>query len=818
MRRISLSLLIPAIVLVVWGIAYGLFFWHSFDQNYHQVLTESQRQIRQFEKQMAYFVGHSDHNQFTDEDEEKLAVLLEDSPVERLLIIDDQQRVLMDSHLLLSGSKITPQALAGFSLARYQQVLQAVAFLPPSSIEQLSGDVYQGVQWGANNLQRGVVYYSYDLSTAWQQRCQQLYLNLALQVSFVLVVLGFLVWMLRHWFVSPLRFLTRQAHEFDRENGNEKKVKIRGELRELSQALKDVGAIVSDSQAKEKQTELYWQYALTGSGDGVWNWEVQTQKVIYSPNWCSLLGLDRDKVQNEFFEWESRIHEDEHDAFNEALKRYLREQKTEFKHIHRLLNGKGEYIWVLARGQIVEWDAEEKPLRMIGIISNINDYQNTRKKLEFHYSFDEVTGLSNRRRMLRELATRLDGHKVQNCFGALLYLDVDHFKNVNDLFDHHIGDVLLRLIAKRLKKVTGSKGLVGRVSGDEFAILLYDLGEHRQNAIRSALLFANQIRTNMVEGFQIRSNEVNLSLTIGISMFPDRQATAYEIFRQADIALYHGKERGRSGIHFFIEAMATRVHERHEMQVMMRQAMKNRDMVVYYQPRYNDEYQMVGAESLLRWFDNERGWISPGQFIPLAEESGFIVALGSWVMREACRTLKSWQHQGLPENFKTLSVNVSPKQFHRSRFVQETIAILEEEGCDPNLLELEITEGVLVTNIQETIEKIQQLRDLGIRFSVDDFGTGYSSLAYLNQLPINCLKIDKSFVDEVKADGEHQGTIISTIIAMSENLGLDVIAEGVETNYQLQFLKYRGCHIYQGFLFSQALEPDIFEALLFKDQ
>ncbi|MFM2480067.1 EAL domain-containing protein [Celerinatantimonas sp. YJH-8] len=819
MRRLSLSILIPLIVLVIWGVVNSVFFWQTLGQNYQQALATEQHNLQQFSRQIAFVIRHSHKQLLSTEGETDVVHLLDDGSVRRLLLIDSKKKILLDSQMVLRGKKLQPDLLPDFSVASYTQTLNSGALRQVNS-DQLQGQRYQLVQWDDENhhIQSGVLYLNYNFSARWQQHKLDLLKHFLMQFGVAVLVVFILAWLLRRWLVNPVLAMTCSADALKQQQhplGH--MVKAHGELGRLYESIFGIGQMVTSSLAKAKQDEQYWQYALTGSGNGVWEWHISAHKMIYSPQWCQLLGLEPDKVEAEFYEWESRIHEDDHDSFRQSLDQYLSGQIREFKHIHRLLNKKGEYIWVLARGQIVEYEGNT-PLRMLGTLSNINEYQQTRQQLEFHYSYDDVTGLVNRRRLLIELEKRLQQRHSDHHYGALLYLDVDHFKNVNDLFDHHIGDALLRLIAKRLRKVTHHKGIVARVSGDEFAILLADLGEQKQTAIREALLFANKVRASMVNGFQIRSNEVNLSMTVGIALFPSRQGSAYEIFRQADIALYHGKESGRSGSHFFIEEMATRVHQRHELQLLMRQAMHSHDMVLYYQPRYNDDYQMVGAETLLRWFDSERGWISPGQFIPLAEESGFIVSLGAWIMRGACRALKQWQDRGLPKTFTTLSVNVSPKQFHRSRFVQETLAIIHEEGCDPNLLELEITEGVLVTNIQETIHKIQQLRDIGVRFSVDDFGTGYSSLAYLNQLPINCLKIDKSFVDEVKADGEHQGTIISTIIAMSENLGLDVIAEGVETDYQLQFLKYRGCHIYQGFLFSQALEPDIFEGLLFKDR
>jgi diguanylate cyclase (GGDEF)-like protein/PAS domain S-box-containing protein len=633
-------------------------------------------------------------------------------------------------------------------------------------------------------------------------------------VSVAVLVLLLVALMLRRSIVKPLTELTSATQQIDQLELDNLSIQGLGEIGAMEQAIVSMGRSVQHTLADLKASEQRWQFALTGSGDGVWDWDLVTNRICYSKQWAAMLGYKEEEIGDTIGEWDSRVHPDDIKIALKGRQACLMDQEDGREDIHRLKTKSGSYIWVLVRRMVVERGDDGKPSRLIGSQTNISDMRAAQELIKYQSSFDDVTRLVNRRKLLKKLELEIERSRIGSSHGALIYLDIDYFKNVNDMLGHAAGDLLLRLVAHRLSDGRLRQETVARLGGDEFALLLPDLADNRTDAAKKALAIADNIRLRMTKPFTIKGNEIDLTLTTGIALFPNTDSNSTEILRQADIALYQGKDVGRSGIYFFSDEMAEKVQERHHLQQQLRNAINNESMTLYYQPRYNANYEMVGAETLLRWFDNESGWISPGRFIPLAEESGLIVPLGTWVMRGACRALKLWQDKGCPSNFKTLSVNVSPKQFHRSKFVQETLAIIQEEGCDPNLLELEITEGMLVDNVEATIEKIKQLRAIGVRFSVDDFGTGYSSLAYLNKLPINCLKIDKSFINEVQ-NGGSECAIISTIIAMAKNLGLEVIAEGVETEYQLAFLKYRGCLVYQGFYFSEALEPELLEERLF---
>lgn len=811
MRRLSLSILIPIIFLVIASIAQGLLFWQSIDSHQQNLIIQTQQRVEHFSKRMN---GSFRLEQSLQQQNEKFLHLLTYlQPFHSIMIVGSNMHILLDSNHQYQGDLIS-HVSERFNSEIFQQALSSGHSQWAVSDDGLIGSFYEPmIIHHTAGFSKRILLVEYDLGYEWSKLFNRLLSQAFWQWG--LIVLGTLVlnMLMRRWLVKPLQQISLNDVNFQRAQTESFG---RGEVAQVGHFLNDLRSSLSSSLSQTKAAEQRWQFALDNDVNGIWEWNLVTDEVHYNQQWALMLGLQKAQLVADIRGWQNYIHSDDKDETLKQFRLYLQGVRDTFVHVHRLVNSHGEIIWVSPRVMVVEKDGD-KPLRMVGLFKDISELHRAQEKLVYQSNYDSTTELANRSRLLEELEKAITSHVEYQEFGGLFYIDIDNFKNINDLFGHHIGDFILKKVAARLQIQRSHVHTVARISGDEFAILLTHLGQVRQNAVRKLLSIAHQLSSDVRETIEIQNSEVNLNVTIGIALFPNQKNTAYEVFRQADIALYHGKESGRSKVHFFIEEMASKAHQRHEIQMLMPKAMHNDDMVIYFQPRFNDNYQMTGAETLLRWFDERYGWISPGMFIPMAEESGFIVELGEWVMRGACRKLKQWQDQGIPPQFTTLSVNVSPKQFHRSGFVQEVIDIIKEQGCDPALLELEITEGVLVTNVDETITKLSKLREFGVRFSIDDFGTGYSSLAYLNRLPINCLKIDKSFVDEVVANGTRAGSsaIIATIIAMSENLGIEVVAEGVETDFQMQFLKYRGCRTYQGFLFSEALEPDIFEKLLF---
>lgn len=428
-------------------------------------------------------------------------------------------------------------------------------------------------------------------------------------------------------------------------------------------------------------------------------------------------------------------------------------------------------------------------------------------KMEHLAEHDFLTGLPNRmllgERLSRAigLATR-HGKQV-----ALLYLDLDSFKNVNDSLGHAVGDQFLQSAAKRLLANVRETDTVSRQGGDEFVILLSEI-EHPRDATRIAEKLLAAVSLPQLIG----GHELHISLSIGVSIFPDDGRDAETLMQNADTAMYHAKAAGRNNYQFFKSAMNRSAVQRQLIESSLRRAVKQGEFLLHYQPQIDLlSGEITGAEALIRWQNPGFGLVSPAQFVPVAEESGLIVPIGRWVLREACRQVRSWLDSGLPA--LPVALNISAIEFRQKDFLQEVTRILEETGLEPNYLELELTEGILMQNVESSSLVLKELKTMGLKLAIDDFGTGYSSLSYLKRFPIDTLKIDQSFVRDI-ADDADDATIVGAIIAMGRSLNQRVIAEGVEIDDQLHFLQNRQCSEGQGFLFSQPLLPDDFARLL----
>ncbi|WP_432453181.1 putative bifunctional diguanylate cyclase/phosphodiesterase [Agarivorans sp. QJM3NY_29] len=821
LKRISLSVVIPSFALVLLLIAQGLLLLGTLNQQHQQLATQATQRLLNIGYQLQQSLSDSLSRHQWDIAERQISLVSLNQHLDSLQVIDPQGLVQLSNHRS-EKNVFAADNNNYFNAEMFAQVKQQRTPISQILPQQWQVNLYFPLDMGPREdslrrAEQGAIFFSFNLKDSWLVQRQIIFDQAIKSFSYMAIAMLLLVSMLSRVLVNPLNKLVGKTTQIQTHNSTSIIANSQGELGALELAISKMAEGIHCSFAQLQRSEQRWQFALNGSGDGIWDWNLLSNTVYYSPQWKSMLGYQDGQIGEKIEEWESRIHPEDLDKTLNDLRKHLKKNTKVYEAMHRIKHKDGHYLWVLSRGMVVERTERDLPSRVISTQTNISEVRSAQELVRFQSSHDDITRLSNRRKLIENLDLEIERGRRSNQIGALIYLDIDHFKNVNDMLGHAAGDLLLRLIAHRLREGRNSGETVARLGGDEFALLVPNLSSDREQAKAKASELAVHLAKVIHKEFVIKGNQISLNLTTGVALFPNLDSNATEILRQADIALYHGKDLARSSVHVFSAKMADEIQERHQLTSMMREAVEKEDMVAYFQPRYNANYEMVGAETLLRWFDSKMGWISPGRFIPLAEESGLIVLLGQWVMRSACETLKTWQDRGLPDNFKTLSINVSPNQFHRDSFIKETLDIIQRSGCDPRLIELEITEGVLVDDVQETVAKIQALRDIGVRFSVDDFGTGYSSLAYLNKLPINCLKIDKSFVSELHSGGS-ECAIITTIISMAENLALEVIAEGVETEYQLEFLKYRRCTVYQGFYFSEALEPEIFEDRLFIDQ
>lgn len=438
--------------------------------------------------------------------------------------------------------------------------------------------------------------------------------------------------------------------------------------------------------------------------------------------------------------------------------------------------------------------------------------QDNKKVHQLAY-YDFLTNLPNRRLLSDRLQQAFARCAVNQSYGAVLSLDLNNFKGLNDSKGHQAGDELLQQVAARLQQCMRKKDTIARMGGDEFIALLDDLGLDKANAVLAAQITAEKMMAAFSQPFQLQHSKYRTTPSIGICLFHGNHYSEAEVLRRADIAMYQAKKSDNlNSIHFYDELQHPAIEMRGTLENDLAFALLGNQLMLYFQVQVNQAQQALGAEVLLRWMHPSLGIIAPEQFIPIAEETGEIVPIGQWVLMQACQQLKRWSDAPLTRDLK-LSVNVSALQFSQPDFVQSVRDTIQQSGCDPRLLRLELTESLIVRHVEEVIEKIQALKSLGMTFSLDDFGIGQSSLSVLKRLPLDELKIDKSFIKDI-LHNTYDHFIVQTIIDMSKNLGHDVIAEGVEIPQQKALLESMGCHVFQGFLFSRPLSLREFEASL----
>ena len=450
------------------------------------------------------------------------------------------------------------------------------------------------------------------------------------------------------------------------------------------------------------------------------------------------------------------------------------------------------------------------------VSSDITDLKSAQQLMEHMAYHDALTDLPNRSYLIERLEEELMRSAKHNIYGALLFIDLDQFKNINDSLGHPVGDGVLKHVAERLSVITSENDVVVRLGGDEFVIVLTHLGEELSTAILKAEETGEKIRTFVSEPYYHNDIELHITCSVGIVLFPDDDSGVHELLRYADTAMYQVKDQGRDGIQFFNRHMADNAKNVLVMEGELHRALEKERFVIFFQPRIDTQTGAVaGAEALLRWNHPERGMVPPAEFIPILESSGLIVEVGLWVIHECIRSIKEWKQKGLWPDGMRLGINISPRQFRFSHFVDDVVSILEQENLSANTLEMEITEGIVIQNLDETVSTMMTLKEKGVLFALDDFGTGYSSISYLKQLPVSVLKIDQSFIRDITTDGSDR-ILVETISAMGAMLDLDVVAEGVETLEQLNLVKQYGCRFYQGYLSSKPTSADQFELFLKK--
>jgi diguanylate cyclase (GGDEF)-like protein/PAS domain S-box-containing protein len=552
-------------------------------------------------------------------------------------------------------------------------------------------------------------------------------------------------------------------------------------------------------QRRNAETQL--RLVLDGANLGFWDWNYQTGEQLVNNRWLEMLGLSRNELKNDVSDWTDRIHPDEKEKTLKIIEQRIKNKESYVVEC-RMRHQDGHWVWIQAAGAVVTVDeASNLPLRLCGTHQDISERKDQEEHILRQAHFDSLTELPNRFLSLDRLYQLLNEAQRKQEMIAVLFLDLDDFKKINDTLGHDTGDKLLTETATRLETAVRDSDTVGRLGGDEFIILLSGISQ-----ASDAQPVAEAVLSKFTDSFRIDNRELVLTASIGISIYPDDGDDMSELLRNADSAMYHSKEQGRNTYSYFTETMNEAVSKRLLFEEQMHGALDRGEFELCYQPQVElASGRIIGVEALLRWDNPALGKVPPLEFIPIAEQTGLIVAIGKFVITEALtKAAQWWQQLGAPF---TLAVNLSPRQFrdpNLEAFIQKAI---EQSGMPASVLELEITEGVLMSGHANIDHTLAALNNMGVSIAMDDFGTGYSSLSYLRNYPFDVLKIDREFIQDLTEDHADRELVNATIM-MAHGLGLKVIAEGVETEKQRQYLSSQGCDFAQGFLFSKPLSPE----------
>lgn len=575
---------------------------------------------------------------------------------------------------------------------------------------------------------------------------------------------------------------------------------VRREMRDAQIRAEHKQAAAELERARERL-----QLAIEGADIGLWDWYVQTGETTFNSRWAEMLGyalseLEPTSVQT----WIQNTHPEDFVKAQESLDRHFRGDTPLHECEVRMRHRSGDWVWILARGKVVEWDSDGTAVRMSGTHLDITHRKRAEAQLLYNSLHDALTDLPNRNCLTQRLELAIQRAKrSQQLRFAILFLDLDHFKVINDSLGHLAGDTVLILVAQKVRSLIRVTDMAARLGGDEFVILLEDIDNLYHPIYIAERLFADLQTPVLIDG-----REVFINTSIGIVMGSPNYQNPSDLLRDADIAMYQAKAKGRAQYAVFNDEMHHRALQRLQLEQDLRRAIDQEELVLYYQPIIQlSTGQIQGFEALVRWQHPTKGLITPDHFIPVAEETGLIMPLDRWVLQTACRQLVTWHSRYPRQKALKINVNLSVKDLLRPDLLEDLDQLLAQTGLEGHYLNLEITESMLIENIQASLVLLEQLKARGIPLTIDDFGTGYSSLSYLHQLPVDAFKIDRSFVMDMETNRRNID-IIETIITLSNRLGLNAIAEGVETKHQLHQLQQMGCELGQGYWFGRPLPPD----------
>ncbi|MBJ7555532.1 EAL domain-containing protein [Marinomonas spartinae] len=553
------------------------------------------------------------------------------------------------------------------------------------------------------------------------------------------------------------------------------------------------------------ESELRMNEALKATSIGVWEWDVRNDKWFANPSYFSMLGYPPiEGLGNRQAEIE-KVHPDDRPLVFDTIRALLegKSQLNQYNYQARIRHANGEYRWIAVRCTVTEFDENDVPTRLLGIRIDIDALKKAQEQVEWLASHDSLTGLPNRSSLYKSFNTLIQCSELKKTGLALIFVDLDRFKNINDTMGHNIGDKLLMSVGERMTSLIKESGFVTRQGGDEFIILLPYVTEEQ------AKEKATEISQVLSHRYQIEQHQFVITPSIGISLFPRDGRDFDTLYKRADTAMYSAKKEGRNRLTFFTAEMQSHSERVLLLENALHDVIEKQELSLFFQPQMDLKTgQVIAAEVLLRWHSKELGTVSPAEFIPIAEDTGQILMIGEWVLRETINQLKNWQEQGITP--VRLAVNLSPIQFQVQNLPEIIKHRLDEFQVPATLLEMELTERGAMADPQKAIEMMKAFQQIGVRTSIDDFGTGYSSLNYLQQFPIYKLKIDQSFIRDMTTD-TNDYAIISAIISLAQQLGIKTIAEGVETQEQLTMLKELACDEMQGYYLSKPLPSTDFQ-------
>lgn len=598
---------------------------------------------------------------------------------------------------------------------------------------------------------------------------------------------------------SPTRFAGSMT---DITETKEYEVKLQNSYQELEATYEELTALQDELKEqfdKLSRSEERYRLITEATNDGIWEFDYRTRERFISHRWWELLRIDPACIDDSF-SFQSLIHPEDLPHYQQAIDEHKAGKSSYYQCEYRLKLGTGEYRWFLCRGKAL-FSPEGEMYRVAGSDTDIHALKEYQEQLHELAYFDPLSGLPNKLSLTTELERvfRSQGEGK----AALFFLDIDNFKYINDTMGHTFGDVLLRMVSERLMSLEESQASYYRLGGDEFVIFLE--GQSSESDITA---YAEALLKALDEPFQLEESAVHISASIGIAHYPENGCSAEELLMNADVAMYKAKEKGKGNYVVYGSSLQKSFAERMTIEKHLRGALANRELELYYQPQFQLQTgEITGFEALIRWNSPELGMVSPLSFIRIAEDCQLILPIGAWVLSQACVFIKSLHQQGYG-NYR-ISVNISIVQLIQDDFIEMVLDVLEKTGLAPEYLEIEITESIFMESFEAIVEKLELLKTLGIHIALDDFGTGYSSLSYLKELPITTLKVDKTFIDDVP-DGPGSRSLASSIVSIGHKMGLEVVAEGVETEEQLMYLRLKRCDKIQGYFISRPLpEADI---------